>query len=316
MFRTPVSLIGMFFVACLFWTAADAMPSAVRSVDVSGTAFRVTLADGHVRAGGELEGAVLTLSFPGSASSGRFRLDRIVADPNDSAILLHRITVLATQAGETDHDLCDPDAQGERWAFPLKGQWDADGRRLSEKGLTLACAAGGAIGKCVRWGYKPWTTTPAGTRLAPYHAACVNMVRANYCGNRGTTRDGMTIDYWDTAGVNHPDPAQAKALGLRFEAAWSSKRALCVAHTRVPENMTLQNLGLTCPTLHRLGPAECDADAAQKGRYGKALLFNRSYWGSMNPADVRARPRSFGKMRADDRSGKHRASYATFANIS
>ena len=45
--------------------------------------------------------------------------------------------------------------------FPLRGQWDDEGRRISESGFTLICASG-AIGKCVRFGYKPWKTTKDG----------------------------------------------------------------------------------------------------------------------------------------------------------
>jgi hypothetical protein len=277
MLRKSLSLVGLLVLASLCRTSAGATPPAIRSVDVAGTAFRITYKDGHVLAGTDLQGAVLTLKLSGDARPGRYRLDQIERDPENSDILLYRITVLATQAGEADHDLCEADAHGENRAFPLKGQWDAGGRRLTETGLTLACAAAGAIGKCVRWGYRPWGTTPSGTPLAPYHAACVNMVRANYCGDRGTTRDGMTIDYWDNAGIIRADEEQARALGLRFEAAWSPEGALCVAHTRVPEHMTLKNLARTCPRLRRIGPAECDSDAAQKGRYGKALIFNSSH---------------------------------------
>jgi hypothetical protein len=247
-----------------------------RSVEVVGNTFRVSYSDGRVIAGSNLEGAVLALSAPGDPKLLRIRIDSVERAPEDSDIFLHRITVLASQPGEENHDLCDPDAQGQRWAFPLKGQWNADGRRLSEKGLTLACAAGGAIGKCVRWGYKPWTSSPSGKALAPYHAACVNMVRANYCGDRGTTRDGMTIDYWDNAGVNLAEEDKARELGLRFEAAWGPQGAVCVAHTRVPENMTMTQLARSCPSLRHLGP-RCTAEAAEKGRYGKALIFNRSY---------------------------------------
>ena len=275
--RTPLSFAGLLVLACLCWAGAAAKSSAVRSVEVIGTALRVTFTDGRALAGSDLQGAVLTLALAGDVRPGRFRLDRIERDPGNSDILLYRITVLATQPGETDHDLCEPDAQGERWAFPLKGQWDDGGRRLTEKGLTLACAAGGAIGKCVRWGYPPWARTPSGQAMAPYHAACVNMVRANYCGDRGTTRDGMTIDYWDDAGITRRDEDRAQDLGLRFEAAWSPKGALCVAHTRVPEHMTLEQLAKTCPRLRRLGPVSCDPGEAAKGRYGKALLFNSSY---------------------------------------
>ncbi len=277
MLRRPLSFVGLILLASLGWTGAGAQAPALRSVDVIGTAFRVTYTDGRALAGSALQGAVLTLMLSGDARPGRFRLDTIERDPDNKDVLLYRITVLATQAGETDHDLCEPDAQGERWAFPLKGQWDDGGRRLGEKGLTLACAAGGAIGKCVRWGYPPWGKTPSGKPLAPYHAACVNMVRANYCGDRGTTRDGMTIDYWDDAQIMRSDKEWSRDLGLRFEAAWSPRGAVCVAHTRVPENMSLEQLARTCPRLRRLGLATCDPEEAAKGRYGKALLFNSSY---------------------------------------
>jgi hypothetical protein len=271
-------------VLLLFCTATArpdkpiAAPASVRTVEVVGTSFRVTFTDGRVVAGTDLLGATLSIALSGVKTPERIRLDRIVPAPDDAALLLYRITVLSDRAGEVAHDLCEPDAKGERWAFPLKGQWDTAGRRLSDRGLTLACAAGGAIGKCVRWGYKPWATTAGGIALAPYHAACVNMVRAAYCGSHGTTRDGMTIDYWDTAGVNMPEDAKASALGLRFEAAWSTRGAVCVAHTRVPQNMTLEKLGRSCPYLEpRLGAQNCIAERAVKGQYGPALLFDRSY---------------------------------------
>lgn len=276
MLRKSLLFAGLLVLASLCRTSAGAMPPALRSVDVIGTAFRITYADGHVLAGRDLQGAVLTLTLSGDTRPDRYRLDRIEPDPDNDDVLLYRITVLATQPGEADHDLCEADAQGQSWAFPLKGQWDTEGHRLSETGLTLACAAGGAIGKCVRWGYRPWGKTPSGASLAPYHAACVNMVRANYCGDRGTTRDGMTIDYWDNAGIIRQDKDEARRIGLRFEAAWSPQGALCVAHTRVPEHMTLANLARTCPRLRRIGAAKCDAEAARKGAYGKALLFNSS----------------------------------------
>jgi hypothetical protein len=172
-------------------------------------------------------------------------------------------------------ELCEPDAKGERWAFPLKGQWDANGRRISDQGFTLTCSAG-AQGKCVRFGYKPWKQTPDGIPLADYHQACVRLVRADYCGGQGTTRDGMLIDIYDRLGIQRPAD-EAERQGLRFEAAWNPEGAVCVAHTRVPENMTLVHLGEVCPRLRgHLGDAECTADAAASGRLGPVLLFNRS----------------------------------------
>ena len=69
-------------------------------------------------------------------------------------------------------------------------------------------------------------------RMVDLHAACVRMVRADYCGD-GTphTRNGTKINFWDNSGVLADDPWP----GMRFEAAWSPQGAVCVARTRLPE---------------------------------------------------------------------------------
>jgi hypothetical protein len=149
------------------------------------------------------------------------------------------------------------------------------GRMISQSGFTLTCSAG-AQGKCVRFGYKPWKTLPNGTELAGYHRACVKMVRADYCGDKATTRTGMRIDLYDDLGIER-EAESAGADELTFEAAWSADGAVCVAHTRVPENMTVEGLRNSCPRLNqRLGPAFCTATNAKAGVFGKALIFNRS----------------------------------------
>lgn len=97
------------------------------------------------------------------------------------------------------------------------------------------------------------------------------MVRADYCGDeQPTTRDGMLIDLWDEAGVQE----RAGRQDFSFEAAWGAEGAICVAHPRVPQNVTLEALEKACPRLSgRLGPA-CTPDAAR--RWGRPLLFNDS----------------------------------------
>lgn len=264
--------LGLFFAIARPSIAAAVVP---KSVEVIGTAFRVTFPDGQSVSGKSLLGATLSLRLAGSPGLQRIRLTSIVDDPSDPDLLLYRMSVVPASGVPTD--LCEPDAQGERWAFPLKGQWDANGRRVGARGLTLACAAGGAIGKCVKWGYAPWRRTAAGVELAPYHAACVAMVRANYCGDRGTTRDGMAIDFFDTVGINRRDDAGAARAGLTFEAAWGPRGAICVAHPRVPENVELRALERRCPWLRgKLGSTNCVENAAVNGQYGAALILNRS----------------------------------------
>ncbi|RUM23398.1 hypothetical protein EFQ99_22415 [Rhizobium vallis] len=255
-------------------TATAPQPERIEKTEVVGTAFRLTFSSGKVLQGKELVGATLSLRLSGDAVAHRVRVDDIVTDSRDpdGEVLLHKVTVVD---GPTPVELCDPDPDGNRWMFPLKGQWNSEGKMISQSGFTLTCSAG-AQGKCVRFGYKPWKTLSDGTDLAEYHRACVNMVRADYCGDHATTRTGMKIDIYDDRGIEQ----EAESSGrddLSFEAAWSATGAVCVAHTRVPEKMTLEDLQNSCPRLaNRLGPAPCTAENAKAGLFGKALIFNRS----------------------------------------
>lgn len=261
----------------LLLLAACAMAPAedpVLSTEVIGTAFRVTFRSGRVVQGMELAGATLSLRLPGDATPRRVRLDGIVLDERDprGEVLLYRARAL--DASDVASELCGEDPQGQRWMFPLRGQWDAEGQPISDAGFTLTCSAG-AQGKCVRFGYQPWRVLPDGTDLADYHRACVHMIRANYCGDHATTRTGMLVDIYDRIGIQRPS---ADSDELSFEAAWGPAGAVCVAHTRVPANMTLDALGQSCPRLRaRLGPSACGAAEAEAGRLGPALLFNRSH---------------------------------------
>jgi ADYC domain-containing protein len=268
-----------YFVAALLALAFEGRASAAERIDtvgVDGTALRVALSNGQVLQGTALAGATLSIVLANDPNPRRIKIRTIVPDPTDpdGEVLLYRMGVVDPVTGALD-ELCEPDARGERWAFPLKGQWDTNGRRISDEGFTLTCSAG-AQGKCVRFGYKPWKVTPDGIGLADYHQACVRLVRADYCGNQGTTRDGMLIDIYDRLGIQRPTE-DAEQRGLRFEAAWNPDGAVCVAHTRVPANMTLAHLGEVCSRLRgHLGDAECTAEAAASGRLGPSLLFNRS----------------------------------------
>ena len=100
--------------------------------------------------------------------------------------------------------------------------------------------------------------------------ASTMLMLADYCGNGiGLTRNGMLIDLYDVNGIQKPD----NAPGFQFEAGWSLAGAVCVHHTRVPENATLQTLARACPKLaHKLG-ASCTEEAA---RSAGGLLFDRS----------------------------------------
>ena len=133
--------------------------------------------------------------------------------------------------------------------------------------FNVTCSSG-AIGKCVRLGYKPWKRLPDGTALWDHHQACVRMMRADYCGDgQSFTRDGTLIDLYDRLGLQKDEPAP----GMRFEAGWGKDGAICVARARIPEKVTLEELARRCPGrlagtgwrgLHRGGGAAPVRDAA------------------------------------------------------
>ena len=93
-------------------------------------------------------------------------------------------------------------------------------------------------------------------------------MRGDYCGDgRHFTRDGTWIDIYDRICVQRSDEDPS----LSFEAAWGPAGAFCVAHTRVPEIITLDALAPECPRLQgRLGPQACHENVAG------SLIIHRS----------------------------------------
>src|SRR5207253_3309590 len=142
---------------------------SLRSIEIIGAHFRLTMMDGRVLPQKTLVGAVL--SYRQGDQTIPVRIDRVAADPKDPAgeILLYGFSV-RDPAGGGWKQMCEPDAEGLRAGFPL--QLGAD------RGFTLTCTSG-AEGKCVRFGYKPWASAPDGTPLLAYWQACIRMVRAD-----------------------------------------------------------------------------------------------------------------------------------------
>jgi len=157
-------------------------------------------------------------------------------------------------------NLCLPDREGRRLGFPLAGAFSPDGGYEPKPGRLLLTCTGGADGKCVRFGYKPWGKAHDGTALLPYYQACVRLVRADYAGDgRGTTRNGRPIDIYDLLGVQKPaeDPA------YEFEAGFGPDGAACVQHVRVKENATLAGIEAANPRLAGRIGASCDEASAR-----------------------------------------------------
>jgi ADYC domain len=87
---------------------------------------------------------------------------------------------------------------------------------ITYNGVSPAAAAA----KCERFGYDRETAPD-------HHAACVRMVRADYCGD-GTswTRNGAAINFYDSLGIH------ADATDWPVDAAWAPDGAICTNHIR------------------------------------------------------------------------------------
>jgi len=180
--------------------------------------------------------------------------------------MLYSLSEQDAASGEW-RDLCEPDPDGRRLGFPLAGGFTGDGRHIEMSGRFLITCTGGAEGKCVRFGYKPWRRGPDGVSLAPYYQTCVRLVRADYCGDGiGHTRNGTPIDLFDTIGIQSDEVAP----GMTFEAAWGPDGAVCVRRTRLKAVLDPAALVQQCPHLAGNVGETCDEATP-------ALLFNRSF---------------------------------------
>ena len=224
------------------------------------TEFVLTTTDGRLLHSSDLVGATLTVEIAGKPVEVAIRSVEKDTAAVGGQVFLHHF-LLKDKAGKLV-EMCAPDAQGRRLGFPVP---DGHG------GFRLTCTSG-AVGKCVRWGYRPWEEQPGGPPLAALHEACVHMARADYGGDgRATTREGVLIYWCDRFGIQ---PC-GKEAPFAFEAAWGPDGAICVAHPRVAENVSLAQLGKRYPGLKgHLGTTECTEEGTMHDP--KALLFNRS----------------------------------------
>ena len=231
-------------------------------VDVDGTQFRVTLRDGRILQSVDLVGAVL-----GLPSGARVRIEAV---EERDGVWLH--TFSAQRTDGTWANICRLGPDGRRAGFPIAGHATEDGT-LAEAApgvFEITCTAG-AQGKCVRFGYRPWETSPDGRSMRPLYNACIRMVRADYGGQGdGTTRDGVLIDIYDDLKIQTAELID----GQDFEAAWTSEGAVCVRHVRVRERVSLEELERRYPRLQGRTGAACTEEFA---RARGALLFNRSH---------------------------------------
>jgi hypothetical protein len=225
-------------------------------LEADGTELVLVHEDGRTLRSRELQGA--TLHVGGT----EIVVASVEEDPRSvgGRVWLHRFLVRRRDGSTRDY--CEPDADGRRAGFPLP-----DGRG----GFELTCT-NGAKAKCVRWGYRPWDERPGGPPLRALHRACIHMTRADYGGDGATaTRDGTRIDLYDRFGIQKAN----YEFPLAFESAWGVDGAICVAHPRIAELLSLDDLARRYPRLaRRLGPVECTEEIARGN--AAAILFTRS----------------------------------------
>ena len=202
-----------------------------------------------------------------------FQIRNAEIDPKDSQQEIYLYTVFYQDNNRTWQNLCKGDANFPAKAVVLQGSWNSTGTYQEGKNLVTFSCANGALGKCLRFGYKPWKTLN-GESLRDYHQACLRMVRADYCGDGiGHTKDGTPINISDRLGIQKPDAVPQ----MSFEAAWGVDGAQGINHTRWPEGLAY---------VKRVCPQRLAAEGKRVNRYATvqqaranyptALLFNDS----------------------------------------
>jgi hypothetical protein len=170
---------------------------------------------------------------------------------------------------------CPADADGNSVAIPLAAEWDETGARTDSPNMfTLACTSG-AIGKCYRWGYRPWVTGYGD--LATMHWTCTRLARADYCGNGVSfTQDGRLINVWDI--LPPPGPIQTYGPPGTFDAGWNTAGAVCMsdaAWTALGASITAM-----CPTKlvsPSQGGTACNSQAAVLAIDPNVKMFREVY---------------------------------------
>ncbi|MDB5378221.1 MAG: hypothetical protein JWR00_2667 [Rubritepida sp.] len=243
MIRNSLRVLPVLFLLLLS-AASPASPPRLLGVTADGGNLRAELSDGRVLRGAELVGAVLP--FQGA----EIRVDAARRDeglpeakPGTAFddVWLFRLSMRGPDGQWSES--CDDGAQGMVYPGPSGA-------------VRLTCSAG-AVGTCIRYGYRPWAQTVGGVALAPYHRACVNLMRS---------AEAAHVEVYDRIGVQHP----AAMPGAAFEAGWTTEGAVCLAHPRETNDPQAE---VALAIMAIAGRADCTEEhAAELG----ALVFNRT----------------------------------------
>ena len=191
-----------------------------------------------LKAGPELVGTVMTIVVNPGNKQVLAKIDAVYPDPNSSANDVYLYDVTYQIAGtNTWTSLCQDANGGAVPGIPIANYWSsASGDRTDNPNVMTFACVNGAIGKCVRWGYRPWATATRcngpmcnTVSLKDHHQACTRMVRADYCGDgKPNTVNGTPIDVYDGLSPQIQSPATTWPV----EARWTPNGATCLGNTR------------------------------------------------------------------------------------
>ena len=178
----------------------------------------------------QLSGAdLIGTELVGRSDTGRELALRIAAvtPPETGDIWRYRVEYRGRTGGWYPicrNDLGPVDAIAvDGWWDPSRGTLTGGRKRTDGNRFTFACTQVASIGKCVDFGYRPWAEI-AGVSLAPFHEACVRLLRADYCGD-GTphTVNGTRVNIYDQLGV------QLDERDWNLESGWTPAGATCMS---------------------------------------------------------------------------------------
>lgn len=214
----------------------------LNGLQLNGTSFSAADVNdpSHIVSGTALVGTTFDITMTSGNNPGdvKLRIDDIQTDQASASgdVLLYAVSY--QNAGSSTWTPICRDADGNAVAsIPLSNYWNmTTGARVDDPNATTFACVNAALGKCVRWGYRPWATATrcVGTNcptvsLKDYHQACTRMVRADYCGNgQPHTLDGTQIDVFD----NLSPQIQSRATTWKLEARWTPSGATCLGNTR------------------------------------------------------------------------------------
>jgi hypothetical protein len=212
---------------------------------------------GKDRVGARVRGK-LRCATTGAKLAADARIVDAALDPGAPDRWLYDVEILTPGPGEGTWIKACTDR-----ALALPGTWDDKGNHQAREGVFAFACTDAAAAKCVQsWGYQP---------PDELHAACTRMARADYCGeDKSHTEDGTLVDVWDTAGISQHAAADKRLPSARFEAAWTSRGALCIDHVRY-EKTHNPPCAAALPRCNAEGVAKALADSG-----AAKLVFNDS----------------------------------------